>query len=155
MGVIHEQAAVMKLAIAREFAKQEFDVFVTLDFVKALKGAKNTRENCDEIVDSFHRSLSKACCVSRMVWRRNKPQIKMAGSVELSKNARLHSHLLMKRPSHLNHGEFEAEVKKIATGNPWILNGRFAVDYKKINLSDDDRLRRYVTKDISQVIWRA
>lgn len=121
----------------REVAQQVKPThFLTISLVQGLKiygpnGVGTWVKGDDVIYDGtyrkFVRCLSKSV-VTPKVWKRQKPYLANAGSIEGGSNGeRFHLHVVIRKPDHMSDQAFVAAIKQTAEGNPWIMNGEYAV----------------------------
>ena len=116
--------------------------FITLSLVQGLKidgpngvatWAKGDDVIYNETYNKFVRCLSKSV-VTPAVWKRHKPHLANAGSIEGGSNGeRFHLHINIRKPDRMSDQAFEAAIKQTAEGNPWIMNGQYAVDIRRIS----------------------
>jgi len=84
---------------------------------------------------SFMRALSKRLTL-RTAWDRFKPILPNMSAIEGGDGKeRNHMHLLIANPENVTEERFRMAVCNVAAGNPWIMNGQYAVDIK--NIADD------------------
>ena len=83
----------------------------------------------------FMRALSKRLA-PRTAWDRYRPILPNMSAIEGGNGEqRNHMHLLIAKPENVTEERFRMAVCSAADGNPWIMNGQYAVDIK--NIADD------------------
>ncbi|WP_324073433.1 MAG: hypothetical protein RSE14_10460 [Erythrobacter sp.] len=90
--------------------------------------------------EGFMQSLSKRL-TPRVAWDRHRPILPSLSAIEGDGRAqRNHLHLLIAKPDGVSEERFRMAVCGVAEGNPWIMNGEYAVDIK--NIADDREANR-------------
>lgn len=80
----------------------------------------------------FMQSLSKRV-TRRAAWDSYRPILPNLSAIEGgSGGQRNHMHLLIAKPDDVSEERFRMAVCSVAAGNPWIMNGQYAVDIKRI-----------------------
>ncbi|KPF92519.1 hypothetical protein IP81_06520 [Novosphingobium sp. AAP83] len=86
---------------------------------------------------SFMRSLSKRL-TPRVAWDRYQPMLPSTCAVEGGKHGvRNHLHLSIAKPYDVSEEDFRMAICCTAAGNPWIMNGEYAVDIKTVGDSTE------------------
>jgi len=81
----------------------------------------------NETYTKFIRCLSKSIALPS-VWKRKKINLGNAGSIEGgSDGERFHFHISVRKPEGMSEVAFVEAILKTAKGNPWIMNGQYAV----------------------------
>lgn len=90
--------------------------------------------------EGLMRSLSKRL-TRRAAWDSHRPILPNFSAIEGGTRAqRNHMHALIAKPEDISEERFRMAVCSVADGNPWIMNGEYAVDIK--NIADDREAKR-------------
>lgn len=124
----------ISLKQARTIANGDYKTFVVGDDIIYNK-----------VFERFINSLSKQACTPRR-WKSQRPILQCAGAIEGGveedghKNQyrpRYHLHLMIKKPDDLTEEQFRIILIRTASGNNWIMNGKYSIDIKSIDESSD------------------
>ena len=89
----------------------------------------------------FMKSLSKRL-TPRAAWDNHRPILPNASSIEGDGgNLRNHLHMLIAKPDHVSEECFRMAICCVAAGNPWIMNGKYALKTENI-VNDREALQR-------------
>ena len=110
------------------YSSSDYDASITLDFCKSRRGMRMDEAQAFIAFASFIHSLSKRCTRSRTFWRRYKKLLPHSETHEIRidpPGRRRYVHVLIRKPAHLSHDDFEEVVIETAKGNPYIINGKY------------------------------
>ncbi len=129
------------------------DYFVTFSLKSGISriGFKGTAFIAgDDIIyeKAFHsylKSLSSKVFPRR--WRKCcKLSVRCAATIEGGAGSQEpHIHAIMRKPSYISDADFERYIKETALRNPWMKDGRFAINIQKIS-ETPLKLTDYITK---------